>query len=255
MPAKARIRGMFGSIAPRYDFLNHLLSMQIDRLWRRRVVKRAGVLEGRRVLDACTGTGDLAFALAGAGARVVGGDFTPEMLALAEEKRRARASQAGVRFVLADAMGLPFGTGSFDVATVAFGIRNVEDVEGGLRELARVVRPGGRVLVLEFSRPPGAVFSRLYWFYFRSVLPRVGAWFARQGGEAYTYLPESVRGFPDPQVLADHFRNAGLVEVGFERLTRGIATLHWGRVPEPVEHSSAGSAAPRALAVSRGART
>lgn len=236
MPERTRIRGMFGTIAPRYDFLNHLLSLQIDRLWRRRVVARARAGQGQRVFDACTGTGDLAFALARSGCEVVGGDFTPQMLVRAEGKRRERGSRAGrVRFLLADAMNLPFADGEFDAATVAFGIRNVEDVVGGLRELARIVKPGGRVLVLEFSRPPGAIFRSLYLFYFRRLLPRVGAWFARRGGEAYRYLPDSVMGFPDPEELATLMRRAGLEEVRFERLTRGIATLHVGvRAAGPV---------------------
>ncbi|MBL8899207.1 MAG: bifunctional demethylmenaquinone methyltransferase/2-methoxy-6-polyprenyl-1,4-benzoquinol methylase UbiE [Planctomycetes bacterium] len=232
MPERTRIRGMFGTIAPRYDFLNHLLSMQIDRLWRRRVVRRAEVGRGQRVLDACTGTGDLAFALAQSGCAVVGGDFTPQMLSRAEAKRRERGARAArVRFVLADAMNLPFEDDGFDAATVAFGIRNVEDVVGGLREMTRVVKPGGRVLVLEFSRPPGAIFRSLYLFYFRRLLPRVGAWFARRGGDAYRYLPDSVMGFPDPEELARLMREAGLGEVRYERLTRGIATLHLGIKP------------------------
>lgn len=230
MPPKAAVQAMFGRVARRYDFLNHFLSLHIDRLWRRRAVRCVSPLKTKDVLDVCCGTGDLAFAFARAGARVVGSDFTKEMIALAAAKRESRDA-GGPEFLIADTLELPFADERFDVVSVAFGIRNVENVDAGIREMARVARPGGKVLILEFSRPPGRVFGPLYLFYFRILLPRVGAVLSRRSAGAYRYLPESVMGFPDPELLASKMRAAGLETVRYERLTRGIATLHVGQKP------------------------
>ncbi len=218
---------MFARIAPRYDLLNHLLSLGIDRRWRKAVIRRAGELDGRLVLDACTGTGDLALAFAGAGARVVGADFTHEMLRHAARKARA---DRPVCFVGGDTLRLPLGDGAVDVSTVAFGIRNVADRAKGLAELARVVRPGGLVLVLEFSMPTSRFPGALYRLYFTRLLPRIGGWLSGDSG-AYRYLPDTVLAWPDPAALAREMEGVGLVDCGWRRLSSGIACLSWGRVP------------------------
>lgn len=217
---------MFARIAGRYDLLNRLLSAGIDRRWRRRLLRHVGDLRGRTVVDACCGTGDLTLELGRAGARVVGVDFTPEMLAFAEEKR----SGGSELFVHGDALALPLADRSVDVATIAFGIRNVADRERGLRELARVVRPGGHVCVLEFSMPRGRLLGRLYRFYFTRVLPRVGGWISGSP-EAYRYLPDTVLAWPTPDELAREMEAAGLVDCGYRLLSGGIACLSHGRVP------------------------
>jgi len=223
---------MFANVAPRYDFLNHALSGGIDILWRRRTVDRAlahGAGE-RRVLDLCTGTGDLALMFAARGCDVVGADFCPEMLELG----RAKRGQRRVEFLGADVQHLPFRDSDFDLSTVAFGIRNVEDPVRGLREMRRVVRPGGRVLVLEFARPRAPVVGRLYLWYFRRVLPKIGALLSRASREdrAYDYLPDSVMHFPDRDDFLALMREAGLTDVRYELLSFGIAALYVGVVPD-----------------------
>ena len=218
---------MFGRIAPRYDLLNRALSLGVDRRWRRALLARAGEVAGARVVDACCGTGDVALGFARAGARVVGVDFTREMLDRAQAKR---GSRAGAVFAHGDALALPVADASADVCTVAFGIRNVADRAAALREMARVVRPGGRVLVLEFSMPGGRVLGGLYRFYFTRVLPRVGALVSRDD-DAYLYLPRTVLAWPAPAELERELEAAGLVECGHRELSGGIACLHWGRAP------------------------
>lgn len=229
MPDPTAVREMFARIAGRYDLLNRVLSAGVDRSWRRRAVARAGVGAGSLVVDACCGTGDLALEFARAGARVVGVDFTPEMLARAERKRGRRGAPGAV-FVHGDALALPVADRVADVASVAFGLRNVADRRAGLRELARVVKPGGRVLVLEFTQPPGRVLGAAYRLYFTRVLPRVGGAVSGDGG-AYEYLPRTVLAWPQPERLAAEMAECGLADCGFELLTRGIACLHWGTVP------------------------
>lgn len=217
-----RISRMFDRIAPTYDFLNHLLSANVDRAWRRRTVERLRLTGTERVLDACTGTGDLAVALAEGGAReVVGSDFAPEMVARAQAKAGSR-----VRFVVADTTRLPFGDREFDAATVGFGVRNLEDLDAGLRELCRVLRPGGRLAVLEFSRPSNPAFRALYFLYFMLVLPLVGNLVSGGAENAYAYLPRSVLAFPDPAALTERLRRAGFSAVDVVPLTFGIAHLH-----------------------------
>jgi len=217
---------MFARIASRYDLLNHLLSGGIDRRWRAALVRRLGDVRGRLLVDCCCGTGDLAFALERAGARVLGVDFTPEMLFRARRKDGRRAA----RFVAGDALALPLADARADAATIAFGIRNVADRRRGLRELMRVVRPGGAVLVLEFSLPRGRITGALYRFYFTRILPRVGGWISGDAG-AYRYLPETVLAWPSPTELQAEMEGLGLEQCGYQLLTGGIACLSFGRVP------------------------
>ena len=219
---------MFSRIAGSYDLLNRSLSLGIDQRWRRRTVALAGALDGREVVDVCCGTGDLAVLFAERGAQVVGVDFTPEMLARAVPKGR-RAGHT--LFVHGDAMCLPIPDASADVASVAFGIRNVADRRGGLAEMARVVRPGGLVIVLEFTTPPGKLFGALYRFYFTQLLPKLGGIISGDG-DAYSYLPRTVLAWPSPDEFQAEFEELGLTGCGHEMLTRGIACLHWGRVPD-----------------------
>ena len=220
---------MFSSIAPRYDFLNRLLSLGVDRRWRRLAVAETVPSTGGRFLDVATGTGDMALEIVrrkGAGASVAGVDLSVEMMRVGQGKCARAGQSRSVAFFRAPGECLPFRDASFDSACIAFGIRNVADRERGLREMCRAVRPGGRVVVLEFSSPPGTVFGALYRFYFRSVLPRIGGIFSR--GSAYAYLPESVLAFPDPPAFAGMMRAAGCVSVTHRPLTFGIVTLYVG---------------------------
>ena len=227
MPNPTQVRSMFARIAGSYDLLNRVLSAGVDRRWRRATVTLAGDVRGLRVVDACSGTGDLALAFRDAGARVVGVDFTREMLVHAVRKDARRT----VVFSHGDALRLPVADGSAHVASVAFGLRNVEDRVRGLEELARVVRPGGKALVLEFTTPPGRVLGTLYRFYFTRLLPLVGRVVSGDDG-AYTYLPRTVLSWPSPAELQADMERVGLVDCGHRLLTRGIACLHWGIVPE-----------------------
>lgn len=228
-----RVRRMFGEIAPRYDLMNHVLSLGIDVRWRRRAVRELRLDGSEPILDCCTGTGDLALMLAervAGRARVVGTDFCFPMLARARRKQPASpgAAAASVDFVEADTQALPFEDATFQAVTVAFGLRNVENTEQGLLEMARVCRPGGQVAVLEFSQPTLPGFRHVYSAYFRHVLPRVGQSLARNRQDAYEYLPASVSEFPCGEALAQLMREAGLSGVRFMPLTFGIATLYIG---------------------------
>jgi demethylmenaquinone methyltransferase / 2-methoxy-6-polyprenyl-1,4-benzoquinol methylase len=217
--APQQVRTMFDRIAPVYDAMNRAMTMGLDRRWRR-LAAEAVVKDGDRVLDACCGTGDLALAAARAGGAVTGADFSEEMLV------RARRKGPELEWVLADAMALPFEDGSFEVVTVGFGIRNLEHLEAGLRELARVLAPGGRLGCLEITRPRGVVwpFFRLW---FDGLVPLAGR--ALPGGAAYSYLPASVRRFPGPEDLAAAMRRAGFSGVGWRLFGGGIVALHVGR--------------------------
>lgn len=230
--SSARVRRMFGEIARRYDLLNHLLSMGIDRAWRRRTVRLVPPAEGHGpILDVCTGTADLALAYWRASrgeARIVGADFCRPMLAIGREKCR-RAGAAGITtLVEADAQQLPFPDDTFQIVCVAFGLRNVSDTDRGLREMARVCRPGGRVAILEFSTPTFRPLGAIYSWYFHRVLPRIGQALARNAQSAYNYLPDSVRSFPQAEALAQRMLAAGLAHVEFHPFTFGIATLYLG---------------------------
>lgn len=219
---------MFARIAGTYDLLNHTLSLGIDRRWRRRVVARAGDLEGRLVVDACCGTGDLGVEFARRGARVVGVDFTPEMLGHALPK--GARLEAPTVFAHGDALVLPVASGCADVVSVAFGIRNVADRRVAMREMLRVLRPGGSCFVLEFTQPPGPIFGGLYRLYFTRLLPGFGNLVSRDD-DAYGYLARTVMAWPSPDRLQAELEEEGFEDCGHELLTRGIACLHWGRKP------------------------
>ena len=212
------VRGMFDRIAPIYDVMNHVMTAGLDRRWRKLAAQDV-VWPGDRVLDACCGTGDLAVEAERRGGRVVGLDFSERML------ERARKKSGAIEWVQGDALALPFGDGEFDAATVGFGVRNLADLEGGLRELARVLRPGGKLAVLEITRPRGLLkpFFRLWFDVFVPLLGKV-----LPGGKAYTYLPASVRRFPGPEDLTALFERAGFADVRYRLLGGGSVALHVG---------------------------
>jgi demethylmenaquinone methyltransferase/2-methoxy-6-polyprenyl-1,4-benzoquinol methylase len=209
---------MFDRIAPVYDVMNRVMTAGLDRRWRR-LTAEAVVRPGDRVLDAACGTGDLAVAAARAGGIVTGLDFSPGML------ERARRKAPELEWVQGDALALPFPDARFDVATVGFGVRNLDDLEAGLRELRRVLRPGGRVAVLEITRPSGPL-RHFYSLWFDRVVPLLGR--VLPGGAAYTYLPASVRRFPPPEALATLLREVGFESVEYRLFAGGIVALHTG---------------------------
>jgi demethylmenaquinone methyltransferase/2-methoxy-6-polyprenyl-1,4-benzoquinol methylase len=222
---------MFGEIAPRYDFLNHLLSLGIDLHWRRQTVRRVSPDGPAPVLDLCAGTGDLALAYfrhGGAVAPIVAADFCPQMLAIGRQKSIRAGASDRLTFVEADAQRLPFPDNEFQIVAVAFGLRNVADTDQGLREMTRVCRPGGRVAVLEFAMPARQPWRGMYQWYFRHVLPRIGQLVSHNGSGAYQYLPSSVGEFPSGEQLAERMRAAGLRSVEFSPLTFGVAMLYVG---------------------------
>jgi demethylmenaquinone methyltransferase/2-methoxy-6-polyprenyl-1,4-benzoquinol methylase len=238
--AAARVREMFGQIAPQYDFLNHLLSFSLDRVWRRRTAKKFAHILNRpesRILDLCCGTGDLAFALDRARLRelgaagqtrraIVGSDFVQGMLVRAREK--AGAARGAPVFAAADSMNLPFADASFELAATAFGFRNLANYEHGLREIARVLKPGGEVGILEFTEPTNGPMSGLFRFYFQQVLPRIGG--AISGNrDAYAYLPGSVSKFPSPSALAALMESTGFANVQIAAWNFGSVVLHSAR--------------------------
>jgi demethylmenaquinone methyltransferase/2-methoxy-6-polyprenyl-1,4-benzoquinol methylase len=221
-----RVRGMFSSIAGRYDLANTLLSLGRDSAWRRFAARVAELGEGSRVLDIATGTGELAFEAARYASLVVGADFSAEMLTLAKEKAERRGAER-VHLVLCDALNLCFSDGCFDAVFVAFGLRNFADPERALRELVRVVRRGGRVVVLEFTLPPNRFLRWLYSLYFFHVLPFLGGLITGRR-EAYAYLPRSVVEFPPPAELAARMERAGLENVRYHLLTHGTVAVYVG---------------------------
>lgn len=216
--AADEVRGMFDRIAPVYDLMNRVMTAGLDQRWRR-LTAEAVVGPGDRVLDACCGTGDLALACARAGGRVTGLDFSERML------ERARRKGPELEWVQGDLLALPFEDGAFDAVTVGFGVRNVEDVALAFRELRRVLEPGGRLAVLEITRPRGFL-RHFYGLWFDRVVPLLGR--VLPGGAAYTYLPASVRRFPGPEDLARLMREAGFADVRFRLFAGGIVALHTG---------------------------
>jgi demethylmenaquinone methyltransferase / 2-methoxy-6-polyprenyl-1,4-benzoquinol methylase len=212
------VQSMFDRISPVYDAMNRTMTLGLDRRWRR-LAAEAAVHKGDRVLDACCGTGDLALAALRRGGKVTGVDFSARML------ERARAKSSQVEWLQADALALPFADGAFDAATVGFGVRNLDDLDRGLVELRRVLRVGGRLAILEITRPSG-VLAPFYRLWFDRFVPRLGRMLP--GGDAYTYLPASVRRFPGPGGLAEQLRAAGFSDARWRTFAGGIVALHTG---------------------------
>jgi demethylmenaquinone methyltransferase/2-methoxy-6-polyprenyl-1,4-benzoquinol methylase len=236
--AARAVREMFTSIAPRYDLLNHVLSFNIDRLWWRRTARSFVEILAQpdaRILDLCCGTGDMTFALRrqsrGYSQQILGADFSHAMLQRAYGKSRDKSSSdaqlAILRWIEADALNLPFPDQHFNLVTSAFGFRNLADYDAGLREIVRVLRPGGECGILDFSEPKG-MMGRLYRIYFKQVLPRVGTMISGVSGP-YTYLPNSVERFPEPQEMLARMRQAGFREASWTPYTFGIAGLYRGK--------------------------
>ena len=230
-PDSKTVQQMFAGIAHRYDFLNHFLSASIDRRWRAVAAGKVRDLVGGSpaiCLDACSGTGDLAIALnQSLETRVIASDFCHPMLTRANGK----FGGLGIQTIEADALQLPFPDGSFDALTIAFGLRNLEDLSRGLSEIRRVLKPRGAAVILEFSKPVVPVFSHVFNFYFRYILPLLGA-IVSGDAHAYRYLPDSVRKFPNQGELLELMRRTGFAETGYRNLSAGIAALHWGRASE-----------------------
>lgn len=225
--ASAAVRSMFSAVAPRYDFLNHFLSLGRDIAWRRATARAlAAVLAqpGSRVADLCCGTGDLSFSLARLSqGSVLGADFCHPMLSRAREKGVGKRCR--VHFLEADTLHLPFAHASLDAVTSAFGFRNLADYGRGIEEMRRVLKPGGRLAILEFSQVQWPLFGPFFRIYFRYILPRLGAWISGVEGP-YQYLPDSVAQFPAQEALAEKLRKAGFKNVSYRNFTGGVAALH-----------------------------
>ena len=232
--AEPQVRAMFDRIAGGYDRLNSVMTAGLHHTWRRRAVELAQVGPGNRVLDVATGTGDLAFALAeaiGHGGQVIGADFSEQMLRIARDKAAAGGvgpATASVQFEQANALLLPHASDEFDAATVGFGVRNFSDLDQGLRELSRVVRPGGKVVILEMTTPQRPPLSTFFKLWFDRVVPVLGR--AAGDSDAYTYLPSSVRRFPGPEELAGRMAGVGLGDIRYVLTAGGIIALHVGTV-------------------------
>ena len=262
-----RIKNLFSAIARHYDFLNSLLSLKRDKVWRQETVKASEVEPTSKVLDVCTGTGELALAYTdklGTDGFVIGSDFCFEMLVIGDQKVKAGRGKADIGrmeegrdggtnlpifqpsipmpspllppsspcFLAADTLTLPFLDNTFDIVSVGFGIRNVSDLETGIREMTRVAAPGGRVAILEFTQPVNPLFRSLYYFYFTKVLPFLGNLISRNKDDAYGYLPRSVMKFPDCDALKTVMEQCGLTDVRYHRKTFGIVAIHVGRKPK-----------------------
>ncbi|MEK6766060.1 MAG: bifunctional demethylmenaquinone methyltransferase/2-methoxy-6-polyprenyl-1,4-benzoquinol methylase UbiE [Planctomycetota bacterium] len=228
------IRNMFGSIVRVYDFLNALLSLNFDKSWRKFAAKVSDVKPDTKVLDVCTGTGDLAISyskLLNGNGLVVGSDYCHDMLRYGLPKIKKRHLEHKIKLIEADTLQLPFRDNSFEISTVAFGIRNVADLEAGIKEMRRVVGPDGRVVILEFSQPANFLFRRIYFFYFTRILPMIGRLVSKSRIDAYTYLPQSVLAFPDKLSLKKKMEECGLEDVRFFTRTLGIVTVHIGKKP------------------------
>lgn len=227
--SKSPIRAMFDRIAPSYDMLNHLLSLGIDHLWRRRAVRELRKFAPKRVLDLATGTCDLAIAIAKGieGVKVTGTDISTEMVEVGRVKVAKRGLSERIELGIADAENLPYGDGEFDAVTVGFGVRNFVHKDQSLNEMARVLRSGGVVEILELSRPTNKIFAPIFRFYFHKVMPIVGGWISGDRA-AYNYLPASVDKFPAPERFVEMMREAGLQECRAIRLTFGVAYIYIG---------------------------
>jgi len=231
----AHVHKVFSRIARRYDLMNSVLSLWQHKLWRRFAMRHAKLDTGGKAIDVACGTGDWTFSLArrvGAEGNVVGIDFCAEMLEVAQEKLdRMKSLTSRIQLVEGDAMNLPFPASTFEVATIGFALRNVPDILSVVKEMTRVVRPGGQVISLELSKPEAPIFKSIYYFYFNRILPVIGR-LAVRDAESYAWLPESLRDFPNRQGLEQMFREAGLTDVRSYPLTGGVAALHIGTKAE-----------------------
>lgn len=225
----ARVNELFGRIAPRYDLINDLQSFGLHRLWKRRLVRMACISAGEKALDLCCGTGDLAFALARSGVEVVGLDFTPGMLAVAEVRREQAPAnlQKKITFQQGDAQQLPFPENSFKVVTVGYGLRNLSSWETGLSEMNRVAQPGGRLLVLEFGKPDNALWRWCYFTYLKMFVPILGWLFCRNAA-AYAYILESLKHYPAQRGVAEKMRALGMRNVRIVNLLGGVMSINYG---------------------------
>ncbi len=229
-----RKKNMFGSIVGVYDLLNALLSLNFDKSWRKFAAKVSNIKSDTKVLDVCTGTGDLAISyskLLNGNGLVVGSDYCHDMLKYGLPKIKKKHLENKIKLIEADTLQLPFRDNAFEISTVAFGIRNVADLDAGIKEMRRVVGPNGRVVILEFSQPTNFLFKQIYFFYFTRILPMIGRLISKSQDDAYSYLPKSVLAFPDKLSLKKKMEECGLEDVKFYTRTLGIVTVHIGRKP------------------------
>lgn len=228
----AKVSELFARIAPRYDLINDVQSLGLHRLWKRRLVRMAAVRSGERALDLCCGTGDLALGLAKVGAKVTGLDFSEEMLQVARQKKvqspksKAQSAQSTVEFLWGDAQRIPFPENTFDIVTIGYGLRNLADLDGGIREMLRVSKPGGRLLALEFGKPDNAVWRRIYFAYLKTFLPVFGRMFCGDAA-AYGYILESLKHYPAQEGVSGRMREAGWQNVRVVNLMGGTMSIHW----------------------------
>jgi len=225
---KEEIRTMFNNIAPTYDFLNHALSINIDKIWRRRAINSLKSIDPNKILDVASGTGDLAIAAMRLNPKkIIGVDISEEMLKVGEAKMEKKGLSDIISMQVADSESLPFEDNDFDAVMVAFGVRNFEHPEKGVEEMFRVLRPGGKLVVLEFTNPTGSLINGLYQLYFRKVLPLVGKIISKDFS-AYKYLPQSVAAFPQREEFVEIMKKSGFKSASFQQLTFGIASLYIG---------------------------
>jgi len=225
---------MFSSVARVYDLLNAILSFNFDKRWRRFAVKVSNATPDAKILDVCTGTGDLAIEYSkvlNSSGKVIGSDFCHEMVRLANDKLRKRNLSGKIKVIDADTLRLPFQDNCFQISAVAFGIRNVSDLKAGITEMTRITAPGGRIVILEFSQPTNPLFKAIYYFYFKRILPFIGKIISRSKYDAYSYLPASVLNFPDRYGLKTILESCGLVNIEIYSRTLGIVTVHVGQKP------------------------
>jgi demethylmenaquinone methyltransferase/2-methoxy-6-polyprenyl-1,4-benzoquinol methylase len=226
----ALVETLFGTLAPHYDLINDLQSLGLHRRWKKLLASMAEVKPGQKALDLCCGTGDIAFALHGAGAEVVGLDFSPAMLAVARERAKKMPDQLDappLEFRTGDVMQIPYDSASFDIVSIGYGLRNLESWERGLEEMARVARPGGRLLVLDFGKPDGWLWQRLFFFYLRTAVPLLGKILYRDAA-ALAYIHESLQAYPAQRGVAEKMRALGCREVRVRNLLGGAMSIHSG---------------------------
>jgi len=229
----AKVEDLFAAIAPRYDLINDLQSLGLHRRWKRALLKMADIKPGDRALDLCCGTGDIAFALQAAGADVVGIDFSPAMLAVAQERAKNAGGAVGparLQFLCADALKIPFADGSFDVVTVGYGLRNLAGWERGLEEMARVARPGGRVLVLDFGKPENKAWRIIYFAWLKFLVPLFGKVFCKDAA-THAYIFESLRDYPAQRGVAAKMEALHCRDIQVRHLLGGAMSIHFGRTP------------------------